>query len=91
MNTSQLARLAAGIVAAVLFVIAAQSMDIHSQAGTSIDEAFYQAMGMFSYAMAALSITVAWPVNTVRGETTTGHATGTASAPPTSALNSTPD
>jgi hypothetical protein len=91
MTASQLARLAAGIAAAVLFVLAAQSMDIHSQAGTTIDEAFYQAMGIFSYAMAALSIALALPVNPVRGDTTSGQATGPASAPPPSALNPPPE
>jgi hypothetical protein len=63
MSASQGVRLGLGIVAAALFFFAAQQMDIHSQSGDSINEAFYQAMGIFSYAMAALSLAVAWPAN----------------------------
>lgn len=65
-------RLLIALVAAGLFVLAgtgivaaASDMDIHSVGGQTIDEAFYQAFGLFakalgtfSYAMAALSLAV---------------------------------
>ncbi|MEP7227250.1 MAG: hypothetical protein ABI785_07810 [Gemmatimonadales bacterium] len=87
MEGSQLLRLVVGLVAAGLFFYAAQQMDIHSQSGTSIDEAFYQAMGIFSYAMAALSVAVVWPVNPPKAAATNGTEqapTPATAEPPTS-------
>lgn len=61
LSQSQVLRLLAGIVAAIVFIVAALQMNIHSVSGDTINEAFYQGMGLFSYGMAAFSIALAIP------------------------------
>ena len=55
-------RLGIGIVAAVLFVSSGQNMSqLQSVGGQTVAEYFYQAMGMFSYGMAALCLVGSLP------------------------------
>ena len=79
-----------GATAATLFVIAGTKMTaIESVSGDSIDELYYQAFGMFSYGMAALSALAVVPfIGAVYGSTSTDWSapTGQANAagpPPT--------
>ena len=67
MTGAQFVRLAAAAVAAILFVFAGNEMrDIKSVSGDSIAKAFYQAVGLFSYGMAALSVAIGLPHNWLR-------------------------
>ena len=46
-----------GVVAAVVFVVAGAAMvGLRSQAGNTVAEAFYQAMGVFSFGMAGMAL-----------------------------------
>jgi hypothetical protein len=60
---SRLARVIVGCLAAWLFWNAGDAMtQIHSISGDSTAEAFYQAMGLFSHGMAALSVVIGAPI-----------------------------
>ena len=66
MHVGVVVRIGAGIAAAAAFFYAGQQMNIQSVAGDTINEAFYQAMGIFSYGMSALSIAVVAPAFTFK-------------------------
>lgn len=52
----------AALLAAGLFANAgAEMINLESQAGNTVAEAFYNAMGVFAFGMAALSVAVAAP------------------------------
>jgi hypothetical protein len=70
---------AACVAAAVFFVAGVQMREITSVSGDSIDEAFYHALGLFSWGMAVLSLTL-------------GITTGAVSivGPPTETTNAVP-
>ena len=59
---SQAVRFVVSLLAAYFFIDAGGEMsDIRSVAGTTIDEAFYQAFGTLSYGLAALSVVIGLP------------------------------
>lgn len=63
MSTSQVVRFVVATIAAIAFAAAgAQMTGLESAAGNTVAEAFDNAMGIFSYGMAALSIAVGLPV-----------------------------
>lgn len=63
----QVIRLIACVIAAALFGLAGLQMtSIQSQAGNTINEAFYQGVGVLSYGLAVLSLALAFP-NTREG------------------------
>jgi hypothetical protein len=58
-------RVIMGVVAAALFAVAGvQMLSLHSQAGNTVAEAFYNAVGLLSLGLAALSVAVAMPQTT---------------------------
>ena len=61
-------RLFMGIVAAILFALAGYLMvTIESEAGNTVAEAFYNAVGVLSFGLAALSVAVALPPTVLAG------------------------
>ena len=69
MSGAQAFRLIAGIAAAIAFVVAGAEMtSLESEAGNTVAEAFDNAMGVFSYGMAALSIALAMPATTAAAQ-----------------------
>jgi NADH pyrophosphatase NudC (nudix superfamily) len=80
-SAGQLVRLVVALGAALMFVLAGSQMtSLKSEAGNSVAEAFDNAMGVFSYGMAALALALGIPATTV-GKTSS-NVTGPVAAMP---------